>query len=81
MELELIEKEKKLEKILKDEMEKSEKFILQSNIENCIEETMDYPISNNFGFPFTKVVGNGRGQRNFDEKGEVILHELIPDVS
>ena len=42
---------------------------------------MDNPVNNNFGFPFTKVAGNGEGQKNFDKKGEVILHEIVPDVS
>ena len=80
-ELELIEKKIKLENFLKEETEKSQSFILKSNIENYIEETMDNPVNNNFEFPFTKVSGNGRGHKNFDKTGEVILHDIVPDVS
>ncbi|KAI6654150.1 hypothetical protein LOD99_2995 [Oopsacas minuta] len=74
------EKEQNIKNILKEETQKMESFITKTNIEHSIEYALDNPISYNFAFPYTKVIGDGRGQKNFDQKGEVILHDIIPDV-
>ena len=75
-----IEKEKSIENILQNEIKKAEQYITETEIEQVIEEALNNPVMYGFAFPNTKVSGDGKGPKNFDEKGEVIIHDSIPYI-
>ena len=80
-EIEKLEKEQSIENILETESKKADLYITPANIEQTIEVALDNPIVTSFPFPQTKVIGDGKGPKNFDEKGDLITHESLPYIN
>ena len=62
------------------EYEIADSYITPKNIEQLLDDALDNPITPNFSFPKVRVSGDGKGVKNFDEEGELILHEEIPNI-